>query len=488
MITADVQRAVQEVAALQLCRTSFVDFLRRCTLRSDDPLRPERIPLRPWDYQVERAEAWERGASEVILKERQLGFSAALVAPYLLWRAMYHGWAVGYWSKGQAESRDEISRIRAIYESLPEYLRVDGTIRVDDAEFEGGGTIAAFPSTPSAGISHTLQLAVLDEAAFHPHGAANYAAIQPAVARGQVIILSTADPSLGPAGFFYDMFWRAVRGEVPYDAVFAARCRPDRDEAWYARARAAHPDAAAFDAYYPTTPESAFVGREGLVYPTKPALVSAHPFTWEDAKLRLGGVDFGGGDPTVALPIGISGTGRIHQYDEFYRREPVGVAELGAYLMQFHARAPFLRVFCDPSEPVAIQSLKAAGLPAVAADNRRDGIALVGGLYEQGRVSIHESCTESWAEFGGYRWAERTDPHSRDRYATSTPVDNHADGHDARRYTLIAYLRAELKRQQAGAVQVQVDDGRPAKRVIRNPYTGQPIGGEQRALGIARVR
>ena len=42
-----------------------------------------------------------RGDSEIILKERQLGFSAVLVAPYLLWRAMFHQWVCGYLSVEQ---------------------------------------------------------------------------------------------------------------------------------------------------------------------------------------------------------------------------------------------------------------------------------------------------------------------------------------------------------------------------------------------------
>src|SRR5690606_23314633 len=123
------------VAAEALCRQSFPYFLTWCRIRSDDPLHPGVIPLDPWPFQVERAESWQQGTSEVILKERQLGFSAVLVAPYLLWRAMYHGWACGYLSKGQQEAREELERVEAIWNLLPDFLKVSGTFRADDASF-----------------------------------------------------------------------------------------------------------------------------------------------------------------------------------------------------------------------------------------------------------------------------------------------------------------------------------------------------------------
>ena len=465
----DVRRALVE--------RSFPDFLLALTIRSDDPQHPEPVPLRPWPFQVERARAWEAGASEVILKERQLGFSAALVAPYLLWRAMYHGWTCGYWSVDQPAAREQLRRIRAMYEDLPAYLRDPGTVRVDDASFASGGRIIAFPSSDHAGISYTLQLAVMDEAAFHPYGGSNYAAIQPAVSRGQLLILSTADPTLGTSGFFWELYWSSSRGETPYTAVFEARRRPDRDEAWYERARRAYAGQEdAYHAYYPRTAAEAFAGRHGLVYPTMPVIVHADPLPWEDFRHRVAGVDFGGGDPTAVIPIGVSSTGRFHQPGEFYRRGMVDISTIGAYLMDWHARAPFLRVYCDPSEPVAIASLRSAGLPAVPADNKRDGIGLVGALYAQGRMTIHADCRESLAEFAGYRWAERTDPGDRTRYATSTPVDHHGDAHDARRYAVVAFLRAEAAAR------------RDVVEVSMGQRTGDHRTEPRSQLGVAQVR
>jgi hypothetical protein len=449
-----VERVLSEVAAEVLCRRDFPYFLTWCRIRSDDPLSPGVIPLKPWPFQVERAESWQAGTSEVILKERQLGFSAVLLAPYMLWRAMYHGWTCGYLSKGEDEAREEILRLSNLYEELPHFLKVPGKVRADDATFEGGGRVLAFPSTASAGISYTLQLAVMDEASFHPYAAANFAAIQPAASRGQFIIQSTADPEIGPAGFFHDIYWASKRGDTPYKAVFVARCRPDRDAEWYRKARASfagQPER--FNAYYPETDAEAFVGKTGLVYPmfSESRHVRAeHPWEWAASKRKVAGVDWGGGDPTAIGMYGMNGDQHVHQFGEFYERGPVDVFAMAAFISAWPGPGD---VLYDPSQGVAGETLDAAlrgtGWRARKADNRRtEGMESVAFLLENDRLSIHAGCTDSIAEFPGYRWRETVDPNSKQRYATHTPVDHHADAHDARRYAVVeltAHLRPMLQ-------------------------------------------
>src|SRR5690606_215574 len=125
------------------------------------------------------------------------------------------------------------------------------------------------------------------------------------------LILSTADPALGPAGFFHDMYWASKRGETGYTAIFEARRRPDRDADWYARERAAYAgQTERFQAFYPETDAEAFVGRSGLVYPmfSEARHVKAvHPWDWKASKRKVAGVDWGGGDPTAVTMLGMSG-------------------------------------------------------------------------------------------------------------------------------------------------------------------------------------
>lgn len=458
MVSAAERQALALEAQREQARRSFIRFLQYVKVQSDDPhdVHPVR-DFEPWDYLIERGRSWEQGNSEVVLKARQLGFSW-LAAAFKYWRAAYHGWPCAYISKGQLEARQQIKRIRFIHDHLPEHIR--GRLTTDAADvlsFEGYGQIQAFPSTPDAGVSFTFRLVFMDEIAFHQWGEANYTAIRPTIsAGGQFIGQSTANPELGPHGFFHDMFWDSWRGQTPYTGVFVRwDARPERDAAWYAREKAAYTGLdEQFDAYYPESPETAFVGRQGLVYPTKPVLVTAHPWSWQNAQYRYAGVDLGGGDPTVAVPVSVSASRKFHQPGEAYWREPVSITAIGIYLHEWHQSAPFDAVFCPPEAATVIEELRAAGLPAYAADNRRDGILLVRAVYEQKRMTVHESCIDSMDEFAGYRWANRTDPNSKERYATSTPVDHHGDGHDARRYAMVPYLRSEI---EAGRQQVPTE-------------------------------
>lgn len=437
--------AIRDLARAELARRSFLDFLGHVQVRSDDPLNPVITKWEAWPYLVEQAEAWASGASEVDLKDRQLGYSW-LAASYAVWRAR-NGAAVALISKGQLEARELLAKCAFVERHLPWGER--GTAcRVDDIRYPAGGVIMAFPSTPDAGVSFTFQIVIMDEAHFHPYAASNYAAIRPTIsAGGQFIILSTADPSLGPNGWFPEMYWASKRGETGYVSRFIPwHVRPGRDRAWLERERAAyHGMPEEFDAYYAETDAQAFTGKTGLVYPMFSEarhVLAEHPWAWADSKRKVAGVDFGGGDPTACPVLGLSGTKQVHQFAEFYQRGAVGVEDIAAFLKQWPGPGV---AYCDPSEPVAIEdltrALRGSGWTATAADNRRgEGLGFVGWLLEGDRITIHASCRDSIAEFPGYRWTNRTDPNDQTRYATGTPVDHHADGMDGRRYGVMALL------------------------------------------------
>ena len=426
------------------------------------------VQWQPWPYLVERAGAWVARRSEVVVKARQLGLSW-LAAAFALWSAQYHPYFhVAVFSVGQREARVQLARARFIYENLPPEYRRGVRFTADEANCASGAQIIAFPSTEHTGISYTFRLVIRDEAAFHPYGAQNFAAVQPTLsAGGQFIDMSTANPRLGPSGDFHDRYWASKRGETGYDAVFIPwYARPGRDAAWLARQRAAFtglPEE--FDAYYPETDAEAFVARSGLVFPmfSEARHVQPAPVPWEAARWRVAGIDLGGGDPTAVLPFGFSPQGKVHQYGEFYKRGPVSAMDIAEYLLPWHGRAPFVAVFYPPEQETTGETLRQLGLPAVVADNRRgEGLGFVASLLEREQLTIDPAARDSIAEFPGYRWAVRTDPTDRTRYATSTPVDHHADGHDARRYALLpmqaALLRVSTPRQR----ELQVVGDRPA--------------------------
>jgi len=439
--TLTKERAFAMLATEELCRRNFIDFLDFVKLRSDDPLNPVVTKWQPWPYLIEQAQAWASGASEIDLKDRQLGYSW-LVAAYADWKAR-NGAMVALISKGQLEARELLAKTAFVETHLPEWMQVGATIRVDDITYPSGGKVMASPSTPDAGVSFTFQVVIMDEAHFHPYAAQNYAAIRPTIsAGGQFIALSTADPGLGPNGWFPLVYWASKRGETGYTARFIPwSVRPGRDRAWLERERQAYeglPEE--FDAYYADTDAQAFVARSGLVYPmwNEAKHVRSEKVPLVQCRRIVAGVDLGGGDPTAVVILGLDANHHVHQYGEFYRRGPVPVEEIGGFLSHYNCDA----IECPPEQATVTATLVSQfGLPAHAANNsRKDGFNLTATLLENDRLTIDPSCVNSIAEFPGYRWRDAVDPNDKTRYATKTPVDHHADAQDARRYAVMEIM------------------------------------------------
>lgn len=448
-----------DAARRALARQSLRDYAQYVVIRSDDPLHPAPTAMVPYPYQVELGERWEQRESMVVLKARQIGASVWLRA-YAAWRAWAHGWAVGYYSRGQAEAIAWLDGVEAILRELPASWGVRTRRRGELLEV-GEGSVRAHPSTASAGIGYTYQLVIADEAAHHEYGAANYDNYAPTLsAGGQYICLSTADPALGPAGWFHGMWQQASDGTLPYSAVFLPwSSRPGRDAAWYAAERARYQEERAFSANYPERPSDAFLGREGLVYPMADEARHCRPapVPWEACEARYYSTDLGGGDPTAVLTAGVYRTvagPRVHVYGCLYQpagRGPLDVSEIGTYLTGWHSRARFRMGANDPAPgggTVAASLGGLFGLPAQLARNRRaEGIELVQQYLSEGWITFEPDVWAGFAaEFGGYRWATRADPHSRERYDTSTPVDHHGDRLDALRYALMAMYYDQLNR------------------------------------------
>lgn len=201
-----------------------------------------------------------------------------------------------------------------------------------------------------------------------------------------------------------------------------------------------------------------------LVFPEFDDLIHVKPAParWEDCQWRVVGIDPGGGDPTAIVPLGVSKSGHIHQYGEFYRRGDVAFDDVTGYLATL-GRVDIVVV--DPSAKGWVAQLQRYGFPAHEADNKRDtGIEAVRWLLGNGRLTIGRECHNSIAEFVGYRWAKRRDGDTGERYATSTAVDHHADAMDARRYAVMAVLNGIPNR--AGRVRVNTGQAK-AKVMVR---------------------
>lgn len=459
MATASLTREqAKEWLQQSICAESFPDFLIYITLRSDDPHHPEPVRMQPYPYQIDLAERWQAHESQVILKARQIGASV-LLRGYALWRAMHSGWNVGYYSRGQDEAVAWLDGVEQMANALAPHLRPD-VKRSGDILRIGRGSIRVFPGTQRAGVGYTFQLVIADEAAHHPYGRENYANYAPTLsAGGQFICLSTADPALGPSGWFYEMWTAAQDGRVPYVPVFLGwDVREDRDEAWLAARRAEMAgNEAALRANYPERPEDAFVGREGLVFPMydRQKHIRPAPVEWAATLRRYCATDYGGGDPTAAPVGGVwrragEAFPRVHIYDAgYWTTGAPGIDEIGGFLAKWHAKAAFHHGEGDPAPggEVINESLRAVyGIPMRRGNAKRgEGLGLVAQYLENGWLTFDESIMELVeSEIRSYRWAESTDPNNHEKYKTNRVVDHHADLLDAVRLLIMGVYYDEL--------------------------------------------
>jgi len=435
------------------------------------------IPFAVYDYQHERAESWAAGNSEIILKPRQIGFSW-LAAAFTYWTAAYHQSShVALFSAGETEVKKLIDKVGYVHDHLPVQYRAAGKVGAMTAAFDGASTVTGYPATKKAGIGTTLKLALFDEAAFHEYLKENQGAVVPALGDfGQLIVLSTADPDLGEYGHFHDFYFASKAGRTNCAAVFLpADCRPGRDAAWFANERAKYVDDDRFRAFYPFTDAEAFIGKTGLVFHqfSKDRHVrDDDPCEWEDCIARYASYDIGGGgtgDPTAIVAVGLyrrsDGSAAVHQFGEWYKTTGApSTEEIGNYLAEWHDLAPFDSIEPDPvgAAVATAESLRAVyHLPVREKPLSRDKKERnnIHAMYlDQGRLTLRSAHERSIREYSGYRWRELTDPNSKERYATSTAVDNHADAIDARGQTLVAIYFDELNRTSDGAESAQMGD------------------------------
>lgn len=399
---------------------------------------PNKFALPP--HVKERAESWQAGNSEIILKSRQVYMTWSATA-FVLWKAQFTpNSKILVYSITERESQEIIVRLKFMHQQLPQHLKV-GIRRATkgEIEFKNNSRVISYPSTEDAGRGETSNLVIVDEAASHPEAEANFASYQPTIARGgQVVMFSTGK---GMHNLFYRL-WESGQ----FKKVFIP-WNPEgleyRTEKWYEEQRALWdklPDL--FFQEFPSDEAEAFRELSGLVFPQFKEdlfVVKKSPLAWADFRYRVAGVDPGGGDPTAIVPLGIDKSGRFHQSHEFYRRGAVTIDEMAEWLYVFHRQASFDRILVDaPKDSPTVAQLRALGLPAEGATKDRQArLAQHAWVLENRRLTIHERCKESINEYSGYRWANRTDPNSRDRYQTSTPVDNHADAIDARGYAIL---------------------------------------------------
>lgn len=440
------------------------------------------IPYKRWKHLMLRARAWQSRRHEIVLKARQLGLSW-LAAAYAAWTAIRQRESkILLISQTEDDSAELMAKVQFVIDHLrvPWWLKPDYAKRnTQECELIGGGHIKCTPSTPRGGRGFTATLIIVDEAAHHLHANENFTAYSPAALDGgQILVLSTAN---GTTGFFHDLYERSDSGDTEFTPVFiGALDRPDRDMAWYERARRTFKGLPAeFNQEYPLKPEDAWVQLTGLVFPQYGRhAVDTDPVPWSECLLRVIGADYGGGDPTALVCLGVyrdrSGLKRVHQYGEFYKRNGAPtVTELYNFCLGWYGWDEKSRTFLTPAyyvgDPIGEQIVNvtlSGMLPNVvipATRSRFEGLATHAWFLDQDALDgaplftlNKAACPNSHREYASYRWATRTDPNDKTRYTTVTPHDHHGDAQDARRGGLNVIYAIEFGRSETGVAYREV--------------------------------
>ena len=200
-----------------------------------DATSREWVPFRLWPAQFTTIQTIAANRLMVILKARQLGLTW-LVLGFVLWQVIFHPAAtVLLFSRRDDEAVDLLgSRLRGMYNRLPDWLKVRGFGTDNDHEWElsNGSRVLAFPTT--AGDSYTATMAVVDEADLVMDLDRLMRAVKPTIdGGGRMVLLSRADKGQ-PQSPFKRIYAGAKQGHTDWVPIFLAwDTRPGRDQAWY---------------------------------------------------------------------------------------------------------------------------------------------------------------------------------------------------------------------------------------------------------------
>ena len=458
-------------ARREACRLSFSYFLRHVKTEEGD------YPL--WQFQQDLADRLSAGEWMVILKRRQV-MATWTTAALAVWKIAYgdNPSHVALFSKDEDTVLEVVRRMKVIIDNLPDYLKVKYRGTSPMTILDNGNFVKPFPATQSAGIGRSYALAIFDEFAEHVYAKDNLAKVTPAVtnSKGQIVLVSAANPDMGPAGMFFTVWDKAYgAGQKPYSPIFVDRwVRPDQQgEEWLAEERSKYPDMsdAYFNALYPENPSQAFLSQSGLVYgidetdgtpffDPKRNIVKKPTIKWADCTFRLVGIDPGGSDPSGLVALGVYRDGsqpnmivtdRMHVYASRRHPGPISVEDADEWLKYLEVTGHIHKVLVDPTQKSLIASLARRGWPVENTRdmsknpiNRREIIASVQHLFKTGRLTILEG-DPMLREIESYWWDDNAREFvrsgQRSNFLTKTPNWHHADLLDSLRYTIAAMYK-----------------------------------------------
>lgn len=194
------------------------------------------LPFKLWKEQGKVLRLMSNGKRQlVILKARQLGMTWLALA-FALWMMLFDAPSyVLLFSMRDNESVDLLSRLRSMYDHLPEWLKARRVTADAGHEFalSNESRAQAFPT--SAGDSYTANLVVIDEADSVPDLNDTLSRVKPTIdAGGRLWLIGRVDKDK-PFSPFKQVFRDSMDSlDSQWSGIFLPwYARPDRTQEWY---------------------------------------------------------------------------------------------------------------------------------------------------------------------------------------------------------------------------------------------------------------
>ncbi len=217
-----------------------------------------------------------------------------------------------------------------------------------------------------------------------------------------------------------------------------------------------------------------FRKQEGLVF--KEFDRAKHLFDEAVHGEKCAGVDFGFTNPTAVLTI-------VKDYDAHYwvTEEWYKTGKTNDDIADYVGNQDYLRVYPDPASPAAIQELRKRGINVrevvKGKDSIKNGIDKMRKLFLEGRLHIHEKCTNLIFELESYSYPEGKD--GQNDKELPEDLDNHAI--DALRY----FVMMDKSGMRAGVTYNHAQPGNPMKKMTgsnaMNYVGGRSVNGKPTA-------
>lgn len=193
----------------------------------------------------------------IMLKSRQVGASTIAQA-IALWSAIhFEDYKILIISAGQRNAKSFLAKIKNMFDNLPDYLKeelrfIDDETSINkgrlvnnkfEMHFSNGSSITALPATESASRGESINLLIIDEAAFIERVEEVYKAIFPTLSKAMnpsskkpygIVVVSTPNGIGATGAWYYNMYTGAICKKNSFTALKVHwKEIPEYDENWY---------------------------------------------------------------------------------------------------------------------------------------------------------------------------------------------------------------------------------------------------------------